>query len=464
MSIPEQAESRKIVQITVDGLLGRFNHSIEFDPDWRLLILHGPNGVGKTRLLELIYAVFSQRYGRLTRIPFHRVEFTFNDNYKIEISRSFTEDEQLPLEQPYERGDVSESDPKLFLKLTLPAAEPIGHIFTLTLRAEDRRLLSRLERDFPVDQLGYDLWIDHRTGEELESYEILERYGSPHMLDSNRDDLPPEITELLNEQKVHLIETHRLLNPSSRSRRHSRDYQPRQPTVVAYAEELSHRLGAALASNSRTSQQLDRSFPNRLFEDIPTTETEDQLRETYDEQLKLRSRLADVAILDSSADDLDLPAKDLAVWQRKVLATYLQDAAAKLETFQPLLDRLELLRDIVNSRFLFKDLHFDREKGFAIRDENSGVLLDPKLLSSGEQHELVLMYDLLMNVGRNSLVLIDEPELSLHVAWQKAFLDDLDRVASLTSLRFIIATHSPQIIGGRWDYTVELYNISSENA
>ena len=463
MSIPETAESRKIVRITVDGLLGRFNHSIEFDPTWRLLILHGPNGVGKTRLLELIYAVFSRRYARLARIPFHRVEFSFDDNCKIEISRSFTEDEQLPLEQPYGHGPVSESDATLFLKLTLPADEPIRHSLTLPLRAEDRGLLNRLERDYPVEQIGYDLWIDHRTGEELESYEILERYGSPHMLDSSLDDLPLEITELLKEQRVHLIETQRLLNPSRRSRRRSRDYQPRQPTVVTYAEELSQRLGAALASNSRTSQQLDRSFPGRLFQDIPTPETEDQLRETYAKQLELRSRLADVAILDSSTD-LDLPVKDLADWQRKVLATYLRDAAAKLQTFQPLLDKLELLRDIVNNRFLFKDLHFDREKGFAIRDENSDVLLDPKLLSSGEQHELVLMYDLLMNVEGSSLVLMDEPEISLHVAWQKAFLDDLDRVASLTSLRFIIATHSPQIIGSRWDYTVELYSASSDNA
>lgn len=462
MLVTDTVESRKIVRITVDGLLGRFNHSIEFDPTWRLLILHGPNGVGKTHLLELIHAVFSRRYGRLARIPFHSVEFTFDDNCKIEISRICTENELLPLEQPYELSPVPESVAELFLKLTVPAAEPIKHHFTLSLRAEDRRLFSRLERDYPVEQIGYDLWIDHGTGEELESYEIIERYGTPHMVDSNLADMPLGITELLEGQNVHLIDTQRLLNPSRLGRRHPRGYGFRQSTVVAYAEDLSRRLGEALASNSRTSQQLDRSFPERLFRDIPTTETEDQLRETYAQQLELRSRLADVAILDSSTD-LELPINELADWQRKVLATYLEDAAAKLQTFQPLLDKLELLRDIVNKRFLFKNLHFDREKGFAISDESSGVSLDPKLLSSGEQHELILMYDLLMNVKESALVLVDEPEISLHVAWQKAFLDDLDRVASLTSLRFIIATHSPQIIGSRWDYTVELYNVSSDN-
>lgn len=447
----------------MEGLLGRFNHSLEFDPTWRLLILHGPNGVGKTRLLELIYAAFNRRYARLARIPFHTVEFQFSDNTKIEISRASADEEPLPLGRSYGRSTKPESAARLFLKLTPTASEPIQHAFVPTLRPEDRRQLSRVEHEYPVERIDLDLWLDHSTGEELESYEMLERYGPSHGSDTGLEDQPPEIYGLLNEHPVHLIETHRLLNPSRRHRRHMRDYQPRQPTVASYAEALSERLGAALAANSRTSQELDRSFPGRLFQESPTPETEDQLRERYAEQLELRSRLADVSILDSSTD-LDLPAKGMANWERKVLATYLKDAAAKLETFQPLLDRLELLRDIVNDRFLFKKLHFDRNQGFAISPEDSDVLLDPRQLSSGEQHELVLMYDLLMNVKKNSLVLIDEPEISLHVAWQQAFLDDLDRVASLTSLRFIIATHSPQIIGNRWDNAVELYSVSSDNA
>ncbi|MDA1003121.1 MAG: AAA family ATPase [Chloroflexi bacterium] len=67
--------------------------------------------------------------------------------------------------------------------------------------------------------------------------------------------------------------------------------------------------------------------------------------------------------------------------------------------------------------------------------------------------------DLARNASPNSLVLIDEPEISLHVAWQKAFLDDMARIATLANLRFIIATHSPQVIGEWWDRSVELYTV-----
>jgi predicted ATP-binding protein involved in virulence len=68
----------------------------------------------------------------------------------------------------------------------------------------------------------------------------------------------------------------------------------------------------------------------------------------------------------------------------------------------------------------------------------------------------VLLYQLLFKVKPNSLILIDEPELSLHVAWQKQFLRDLQEITKLASFDILLATHSPQIIHDRWDLTVEL--------
>jgi predicted ATP-binding protein involved in virulence len=140
---------------------------------------------------------------------------------------------------------------------------------------------------------------------------------------------------------------------------------------------------------------------------------------------------------------------------------YLDDADQKLATFQPLLDRLQLLAKIVNSRFLFKKLVIDRSSGFRFITSEGGDI-GPAELSSGEQHELVLAYDLLFNVQEGSLVLIDEPEISLHVSWQQQFLNDLSLVAELQSLRFIIATHSPQVIHNWWDHATALYEEPSQ--
>ena len=57
----------------------------------------------------------------------------------------------------------------------------------------------------------------------------------------------------------------------------------------------------------------------------------------------------------------------------------------------------------------------------------------------------------------NSLLLIDEPEKSLHVEWLEKMLDDYKLMAQKLSCQMLIATHSPVFINGEWDLTTDLY-------
>ena len=89
-----------------------------------------------------------------------------------------------------------------------------------------------------------------------------------------------------------------------------------------------------------------------------------------------------------------------------------------------------------------------------ISDEGTNLSLND--LSSGEQEILVLFYKLLFESDVN-LLLIDEPEISLHIAWQKELLDDFQNVVNINpKMQMIIATHSPQIISNNWDLQVDL--------
>ena len=87
---------------------------------------------------------------------------------------------------------------------------------------------------------------------------------------------------------------------------------------------------------------------------------------------------------------------------------------------------------------------------------DSGQTLSLSSLSSGEQQELVLHYDLLFRVPSNTIVLIDEPELSLHVAWQKKFLPELLEIVQLSNFDALVATHSPFVVGERTDLMIGL--------
>ncbi len=140
--------------------------------------------------------------------------------------------------------------------------------------------------------------------------------------------------------------------------------------------------------------------------------------------------------------------------RRSVLTVYAQDATRKLGVFGDIYARINTFTRIANDRLLYKKISAGLD-GLKVTS-SEGYNLELEMLSSGEQHEIVLLFDLLFETKPNSLILVDEPELSLHVAWQREMLKDLQDMADLSDFRAILATHSPQIIGERWDLTIEL--------
>ena len=141
----------------------------------------------------------------------------------------------------------------------------------------------------------------------------------------------------------------------------------------------------------------------------------------------------------------------------------MNDTEQKLAVFDEILKKLEIFSEILNEReFAYKNLEISPDFGFRFVSKD-GVALQLKDLSSGEQHEVVLLYELLFRVSSNTLVMIDEPEISLHVAWQKKFLDDLMKIIEIKKITVITATHSPQIINGNWDKSIDLFKLTESN-
>ncbi|MBQ5051054.1 Predicted ATP-binding protein involved in virulence [Klebsiella pneumoniae] len=68
-------------------------------------------------------------------------------------------------------------------------------------------------------------------------------------------------------------------------------------------------------------------------------------------------------------------------------------------------------------------------------------------MSSGELNLLLLMFKINGEICDNSIIMIDEPEISLHPAWQKKIVPELTKCFSkYKGCHFIIATHSPQVV------------------
>jgi hypothetical protein len=433
----------RLIGLGVNRLFGLFDHTIDLRTDQRITILFGPNGIGKTIILRMVDEFFSGRYDLLQRIPFDSFVLRFEGNATLTISRIPSDAPEIAkrsLAVSYERDGALLHNQALLL-VDISGAKAMA-------------LAEQIDEVIPLQRSGPTEWRDS-TGQDLTLQDVWIRYRStierlgvsmsavtePQWLKELRETFPP--VRLIQTQRLTLTEDASDLPPHRPRRAHQ---AVGQPTVARYSRDLVEQIRSTLATYASRSQELDRSFPARLIGQTKAMALPaDQLSEKLAELETKRSRLIRLGFLDQEPY-MSQPAPEALRERNDVLTIYSSDVEQKLATFDDLANRIDLLTNTVNERFQYKSLLIDRQRGFIFK-QITGSELTPSDLSSGEQHELVLLYDLLFRLRPHSLVLIDEPEISLHVGWQQSFLSDLQRVVELSDVDVVVATHSPEIIG-----------------
>ena len=377
-------------------------------------------------------------------MSFRVISVRFDNGWNLKVAR------RLP-----PKGAAKKSGPEL--EVTLDTGANPEKSFTVpefSLEKISFRI-GMIEEWIPaLDRVGPQSWTNLETGDRLGLEEVVELYGHEFPVDvQSKLGIPEWFNDLQRQVSVRFIDVERLT--SFRFRRRSRSSQR---TVNLYSQELGEKIQQTLAEYGALSQSLDRTFPGRLVDQpLRSALTMDQLRGELREVEDKRAQLVAAGLLQQEHNGLSAPASDIEdvdESRREVLVMFARDSKEKLGVFDDMLAKVETLKRIANSRFLHKQVTVSEQGIVVVTSDETPLNLE--MLSSGEQHELVLLYGLLFRVSRGAVVMIDEPELSLHVAWQEKFISDIIDVANLSSFRVILATHSPQIIGDRYDLTIEL--------
>jgi predicted ATP-dependent endonuclease of OLD family len=449
----------QLERIRIEGLFGRFTHDIRLRRPEKITILHAPNGFGKTAVLTLIDAFFSRQFYAFFKYQFRSLQLYFDHGEVVELRKESPPDlfnDEKTTEASAEQKGKNTIHIQILLQSSTRQGEPLRFEWSDTIPALNRHLHF-------LDPAGPDQWYDENTSEMISTREALSRYANyiPPQLRKGLQ-VPEWLAEFLDSSDCRLIETQRLLRLGRRdeSARISqrRPLAAPRPVVEEEARDLANRIGATLAQYANRAQTLDQSFPRRVLAglesaDVPLAEEVSQRLRNVEQK---RSALIEAGLLDRAGAPEILSQAELAGTEvRQVIGVYLNDVEQKFSQFDELFQRVSLFKEIISEKFQFKSIAISREKGINVKTEG-GSDIGLSDLSSGEQHELVLLYELLFGVKDNALILIDEPELSLHVGWQIRFLPDLQRIQKLKPLQIILATHSPQIINDRWDLTVEL--------
>ena len=410
-----------IKSVIVNGLFHTFNHEIRFN-NGNIAIIIGENGIGKTTILQIINSIFSKNFEYLYTIDFNEIIITFtNDTWKIAKGQEDS------------------------LTIKKEGAKPF---IVKSKRNQDNLWLRRY-----ISQINDNEWFDRRIGMPISREEIIQRYGKDPL--EGIDNFPNWFNDAVKNNHVIYIKTQRLYRTEYER---ERDVRELEYMVKAYSKELVKLLQEIDAQFTTTSIQLDSTFPVRLLTEV--NQQKSQVTPKYIngiiEDIKrlntYRALLSSVGIIDKQDDDFitnslgTLNDTDAL----SILNLYINDNKQKLEVFSHVAKKLEIMLRLINKRFKHKTISVDKKSGFIIKSNYEDREIDIEKLSSGEQNELIIFYNLLFKTSNNDIVLIDEPEISLHIAWQQQLINDLKEIAKETGISLLISTHSPDIIGDNW--------------
>ena len=114
---------------------------------------------------------------------------------------------------------------------------------------------------------------------------------------------------------------------------------------------------------------------------------------------------------------------------------------------QQLSQKKKRFQDIVDELFAETGKKIIRTEN-EIRFSQIGETLVPYQLSSGEKQMLAILLTVLVEDNQPTVLFMDEPEVSLHIEWQKRLIDLC--IELNPNVQIILTTHSPAVVMNGW--------------
>lgn len=442
-------ENLGIERVIVEGLHEQFDVDVSLKPG--LNIIYGKNGRGKTTLLHIIVNALELDFERFSALSFHRIKITTFNGAMLEIFKtsdnrvrvllngantSFTDD----------INSLSQTEVNA-LRYSLGARPAYLPAF--------RSVLERAKNDYtnPYREVGREGETDALA---LKEYSVLKEH-----------------VELYEREGLDIRSLREEATGTARKTMQCRSwfgsFVPivRYPSILDVDEGLSYEWRAAQIKLANREQGMFADVFTRVFRTVvgmDSIEASEEDVASEDSLLSVISKLLSETDMQTGVHGPSQiygqlrEATEFLKTKNEVRSNNLARSVLQLYT-QSLSDRQEArTREFQNSRDFELSINkfLDRKK-LRIGDitprsrtrsavtvgTDGGRYYGLSALSSGEKQILTMLYSASRSRFRRGMFLIDEPELSLHVDWQRKILSELMALAPESQI--IACTHSPEV-------------------
>ncbi len=427
----------KISEFTIKGLHGIPQKTFNFTLENNRLILLGENGSGKTTVLKIFNGIITGQWKSLMSMNFLSCSITIN-------GKVYSFDKSMAV-NTLKDGKRSGRLPRSLSRQISQLLEDSNEI------TPDK--ISRIS-----DQIGIPeelIWheIDDivslkKTNNPLNSLENLKRDNSIHAiyLPTFRR-IEQDLATILGDDSSESRLQHRRRMMRSRKEQHIelvefgmddvREIIDRELSVINRVALESFRK-MSMATLGDIVDNSYSSFELMPIHQISTDQIEnvlDRVNDSYFDQTRKNALISKIEEI-KSQQTLS-PSAEFVVYYVNKLLEYQQELERRES-------RIRTLCQICNKYIESKKFVYDpKEFSFKIHLKERKGTVELSDLSSGEKQIVSLFSHLYLDPRRNHFVIIDEPELSLSVPWQRMFLEDISNGSSCVGI--LAATHSPYI-------------------
>ncbi len=416
--------------LDIKGLFNCYDYFLSVPREGETMIITGPNGYGKTTIFTIIEALSNNDLLYFHEIPFSEIIADFEE-FKVHI---------LSINEDNKKNSGNQDE------VTVPQKQ-VEFIF---IGADNNRLGSfKIDQDRINTSNKRHFWFRYNNqDEENETPSELEK----------RINI---VTEIIKSQKAlglftllqsgktdtKFIKSQRLFNISE---------EEHTEAVKDISESLKGKLSEAYFNYLVKSQDIDSNFIEVLMKSDECISEQDYSAAV----MTLKEKIEHLKRYDlNSSYKIPEYRKD----KSHILNCFVTETIKKLSSYDGILNELDIFTSMIQNKcFSNKSITISYKDGIRFSSGSSIATIPLDKLSSGEKNEIIMLYNFIFDLKEGDILLIDEPEISLHVAWQNEFMKDITNIARQRKIRVMIATHSPQIIGGMWNLCYDLYEQSEK--